>query len=42
MLNNYQWEGFELAKYFFYDYFKLVSFVFHKTDEGILFAKNHL
>ena len=41
MFDNYQWRGPELAQYSLYDYFKLVSIVFHKTDEDILFAKNH-
>ena len=41
MFDNYQWRGPELARYSLYDYFKLVNIVSHKTDEGILFAKDH-
>lgn len=41
MFDNYQWRGPELAQYSLYDYFKLVSIVSHKTDEGIPFAKDH-
>ncbi len=42
MFDNYQWRGSELAQYYLYDYFKLVSIVSNKTSEGIPFAKKHL
>lgn len=42
IFDNYQWIGSELAQYCLYDYFKLLSIVSNKTNEGILFAKEHL
>ncbi len=42
MFDNYQWKGSELAQYYLYNYFNLVSIVFNKTGKGILFAKEYL
>lgn len=41
IFNNYQWRGFELAQYYFYDYFKLISIISNKTGKGIPFIKKY-
>lgn len=42
MFNNYLLKGSELAQYFFYNYFNLVSIISNKIGKGIPFAKKYL
>lgn len=41
MFDNYQQRDSELAPYYFYNYFKLVSIISNKTGKGIPFAKEY-